>query len=319
MDKPLALLIMGPTAAGKSDLAVALAQCLNGEIVSVDSGQVYRGLDIGTAKPSKEIRARIPHHLIDILDPAQAYSAGRFRSDALELIAAIARRNRLPILVGGTMLYFRALLQGIAPLPEADARVRERINAEAFRHGWAALHRELAVVDPQAAARIHPNDPQRIQRALEVYRLTGKPLSAWWREAATAELPFRPIKVALVPQDRAQLHRRIERRFHAMLEAGLIAEVEALYRRGDLHPGLPAIRSVGYRQIWGWLAGEYDYAAMVEKAIAATRQLAKRQLTWLRRERDALWLDPGQDVTRRVIAALRGAGLHLDAVPSGLL
>ncbi len=307
MGKPLALLIMGPTAAGKTDLAVALAQRLNGEIVSVDSGQVYRGMDIGTAKPSREIRARIPHHLIDILDPSQSYSAGRFRSDALALIEAIARRGRLPILVGGTMLYFHALLRGIAPMPEADPEVRERINAEASRHGWAALHRRLAAVDPQAAARIHPNDPQRIQRALEVYQLTGKPLSAWWR-TTTGELSFRPVKVVLAPQDRAQLHRRIECRFHGMLEAGLIAEVEALYRRGDLHPDLPAIRSVGYRQVWAWLAGEYDYATMIEKAIVATRRLAKRQLTWLRREQDALWLEPGGDVAQRVIAALRDAG-----------
>ncbi len=307
MGKPLALLIMGPTAAGKTDLAVALAQRLNGEIVSVDSGQVYRGMDIGTAKPSREIRARIPHHLIDILDPSQSYSAGRFRSDALALIEAIARRGRLPILVGGTMLYFHALLRGIAPMPEADPEVRERINAEASRHGWAALHRRLAAVDPQAAARIHPNDPQRIQRALEVYQLTGKPLSAWWR-TTTGELSFRPVKVVLAPLDRAQLHRRIERRFHGMLEAGLIAEVEALYRRGDLHPDLPAIRSVGYRQVWAWLAGEYDYATMIEKAIVATRRLAKRQLTWLRREQDALWLEPGGDVAQRVIAALRDAG-----------
>ncbi len=319
MGKPLALLIMGPTAAGKTDLAIALARRLNGEIVSVDSGQVYRGMDIGTAKPSRQIRARIPHHLIDILDPSQSYSAGRFRSDALALIEAIAHRNRLPILVGGTMLYFHALLRGIAPMPEADPEVRERINAEASRHGWAALHRRLAAVDPRAAARIHPNDPQRIQRALEVYHLTGKPLSAWWGQTATGELPFRPVKVALVPRDREQLHRRIGHRFHAMLEAGLVAEVEALYRRGDLHPGLPAIRSVGYRQVWGWLAGEYDHATMIEKAIVATRRLAKRQLTWLRRERDALWLDPGRDVVERVIAALRGAGLHLDVVPSGLI
>ena len=306
MGKPLALLIMGPTAAGKTDLAIALARRLNGEIVSVDSGQVYRGMDIGTAKPSREIRARIPHHLIDILDPSQSYSAGRFRSDALALIEAIAHRNRLPILVGGTMLYFHALLRGIAPMPEADPEVRERINAEASRHGWAALHRRLAAVDPRAAARIHPNDPQRIQRALEVYYLTGKPLSAWWR-TTTGEPPFRPVKVALAPRDRAQLHRRIEHRFRAMLEAGLVAEVEALYRRGDLHPGLPAIRSVGYRQVWGWLAGEYDHATMIEKAVVATRRLAKRQLTWLRREPEALWLEPGGDVVEKVIAALRGA------------
>lgn len=319
MGRPLALLIMGPTAAGKTDLAIALAQRLNGEIVSVDSGVVYRGMDIGTAKPSREIRSRIPHHLVDILDPSQPYSAGRFRSDALALIEAISRRNRLPILVGGTMLYFHALLRGIAPMPEADAKVREQINAEASRLGWPALHRQLAGIDPQAATRIHPNDPQRIQRALEVYRLTGKPLSAWWRQTAKAELPFLPFKVVVAPGDRKQLHRRIEIRFRRMLELGLIGEVEKLYCRGDLHPELPAIRSVGYRQVWGWLAGDYDYATMIEKAVVATRQLAKRQMTWLRREQDALWLDSGQDVAQRVIVALRASALRLDAVPSGLV
>ncbi len=319
MTKPPVLVIMGPTAAGKSDLAIALARRLRGEIVSVDSGLVYRGMDIGTAKPSMAVRSRIPHHLIDILDPSQPYSAGRFRSDALTLIEAIRERDRLPILVGGTMLYFRALLKGIAPMPEADAGLREQINAEAARIGWPALHRQLAIIDPRAAARIHPNDPQRIQRALEVYRLTGKPLSAWWQRSGQQELPFRPFKVVLAPRDRQQLHHRIERRFLGMLESGLIAEVEALYRRGDLHPDLPAIRSVGYRQVWGWLAGEYDYPAMIEKAIAATRQLAKRQLTWLRRERDALWLEPGQDAVRQVIDALRVSTLDLDALPSGLI
>ncbi len=308
MPKPVALLLLGPTASGKTELALKLAQKFCGEIVSVDSGMVYRGLDIGTAKPSPEIRAQIPHHLIDLLDPSERYSAGRFVRDGLRLIAEIAARGRLPILAGGTMLYFQALLRGLAPLPEADPKLRQAIDAEAERLGWAAMHAQLAQVDLQAAWRIHPNDPQRIQRALEVYYLTGRPLSAWWQESAQAELPFRPVKVVLCPHQRELLHRRIEARFLAMLEQGLIEEVERLYRRGDLHPELPALRSVGYRQVWGYLAGEYDYPTMVQKAICATRQLAKRQLTWLRRETEALWLEPGHASLEAIARQLKSAG-----------
>ncbi|BCX89030.1 tRNA dimethylallyltransferase [Methylomarinovum tepidoasis] len=304
MSRPKILLLMGPTAAGKSDLAIELARRVGGEIVSVDSSLVYRGMDIGTAKPPPALRAEIPHHLVDILDPAESYSAGRFRRDALAAVEAILARGRRPILVGGTMLYFNALLRGIAPLPPGDAAVRAAIDREAAQVGWAELHRRLAALDPEAAARIHPNDPQRIQRALEVWRLTGRPLSGWWRQAGQETLPFRPLKVVVAPRDRQVLHHRIEARFHAMLEAGLVEEVERLYRRGDLHPGLPSMRSVGYRQVWAYLAGEYDYAAMIDKAVIATRQLAKRQFTWLRRERDALWLDPVESGVERILAAL---------------
>ncbi|MCX8048088.1 MAG: tRNA (adenosine(37)-N6)-dimethylallyltransferase MiaA [Methylohalobius sp.] len=282
MAKPLALLLMGPTASGKTELALQLARNLNGEIISVDSSLVYRGLDIGTAKPSIEVRAEVPHHLIDILDPVESYSAGRFVRDANSLIEEIAGCGKLPILVGGTMLYFHALLSGLAPLPAANQGVRQQIDEEAKKLGWPALHQKLAEVDPEAARRIHPNDAQRIQRALEVYFLTGRPMSVFWRREPGGRLAFHPIKVAVCPSDRAVLHRRIEQRFYAMLEAGLIEEVRSLYLRGDLHPGLPAIRSVGYRQVWAYLAGECDFAAMVHKAICATRQLAKRQLTWLR-------------------------------------
>ncbi len=304
MFRPQVLLLMGPTAAGKSDLAVELARRLGGEIVSVDSSLVYRGMDIGTAKPSPALRAEIPHHLVDILDPLESYSAGRFRRDALAAVEAIVARGRLPILVGGTMLYFNALLRGIAPLPAGDPQVRAMIEREAARVGWEGLHRQLADVDPEAAARIHPNDPQRIQRALEVYRLTGRPLSWWWRQAGQETLSFRPLKVVVAPRDRQWLHRRIEVRFQAMLDAGLVAEVERLYRRGDLHPGLPSMRSVGYRQVWAYLAGKYDYATMIERAVVATRQLAKRQFTWLRRERDALWLEPDGAGVARIAALL---------------
>ncbi len=304
MAKPLALLLMGPTASGKTELALKLAVKLGGEIISVDSSLVYRGLDIGTAKPSPEIRAKIPHHLIDILDPKEPYSAGRFVRDAKGLIAEVSARGKLPILVGGTMLYFHALLSGLAPLPEADPKVRQAIDEEAKRLGWPALHRKLVEMDPQAAARIHPNDPQRIQRALEVYCLTGKPLSAFW-QTAPDELPFRAVKVVICPKEREVLHRRIEQRFYAMLAQGLVEEVRGLYLRGDLSPELPALRSVGYRQVWGYLAEEYPFATMVQKALQATCQLAKRQLTWLRRAKDALWLEADDSAPSRIACALR--------------
>ncbi len=308
MAKPLALLLMGPTASGKTELALELAKDLGGEIVSVDSALVYRGLDIGTAKPSLEIRAQIPHHLIDVLDPAENYSAGRFAREANGAIEAILARGKLPILVGGTMLYFHALLCGMAPLPEADPKLRREIDVQAEKLGWPALHARLAEIDPKAALSISPNDSQRIQRALEVYWLTGRPISSFWQKTPQKELPFRPFKIVICPRDRALLHHRIERRFSAMLEQGLVEEVKNLYRRGDLHPDLPAIRSVGYRQVWGYLAGEYDFATMVHKAICATRQLAKRQLTWLRREQDALWLEADQTALSTIASQLKSAG-----------
>jgi tRNA dimethylallyltransferase len=285
---PPALALMGPTASGKTRLAIELAKALDGEVISVDSALVYRGMDIGTAKPSPAEREGVPHHLIDILDPLEAYSTGRFRDDALALMADIAGRGRLPILAGGTMLYFNGLFHGIAELPAADPDLRRQIDEEAERHGWAGLHAELAAVDPAAAARIHANDPQRIQRAIEVYRLTGVPLTVLCSESRSSQPPFDLIKIIVAPADRPALHERIRRRFLAMIERGLIEEVRALYERGDLHAELPSVRAVGYRQVWAYLAGEYDRDTLVERGVIATRQFAKRQFTWLRREETAL-------------------------------
>lgn len=286
---------MGPTAAGKTGLAIELARRLDAEIVSVDSALVYRGLDIGTAKPSPRLQAEIPHHLLDLLDPAEAYSAGRFRRDALAAMEAVRGRGRLPILVGGTMLYFRALQRGLAQLPEADPALRAALDADAGRRGWPALHAELARVDPQAAARIQPGDSQRIQRALEVWRLSGLPLSALQAVRAQPPEGWQFLKIALAPPSREQLHAAIEHRFMDMMAAGFLAEVEGLYARADLHPGLPAIRAVGYRQLWACLAGEFGLDEAVRRGIVATRRLAKRQMTWLRAETGLHWLaDPGE-------------------------
>lgn len=287
-NKPRAIFIMGPTASGKTDLAMALADRLPVELISVDSALVYRGLDIGSAKPSPEELARYPHRLIDICDPSQSYSAGQFRRDALQAMAEIVAAGRTPLLVGGTMLYFRALLEGMAELPEADPAVRAEIEAQAEREGWPALHRELAAVDPELAAELHPNHSVRIERGLEVYRLTGKPLSKLRREQAQDSVAeyYDLRQLALVPRDRALLHERIALRFQRMLEAGFVDEVRTLRSRGDLHEDLPAIRAVGYRQVWQYLEGRLDYEGMVEAGVAATRQLAKRQLTWLRRWQD---------------------------------
>ena len=278
---PRALVLLGPTAIGKSSLAADLAARLPVEIVSMDSAQVYRGMDIGTAKPSREERARVPHHLIDVVDPDQAYSSGRWRSDAICAAADILGRKRVPLFVGGTMLYYRALVGGLDALPPANAEIRENIDEQAALRGWPALHAELAQVDPRSAQRIAPNDSQRIQRALEVWRLTGKPLSAL-HGAAKSELPFRIKAFALVPRDRAELHRRIAARFAGMLQAGLIDEVKTLRRKYRLTPAMPSMRAAGYRQVWQYLEREIDAAALTEHAVAATRQLAKRQLTWLR-------------------------------------
>jgi tRNA dimethylallyltransferase len=286
---PPAIFLMGPTASGKTDLAVELVRRLPLEIISVDSALVYRDMDIGTAKPEPEILAEAPHRLIDILDPAEAYSAARFREDALQHMAEITAAGRIPLLVGGTMLYYRALQQGLAILPEADESVRARLEAEARERGWQALHERLAEVDPVSAQRIHPNDPQRLQRALEVYELSGRPLSELWQEQQGSGLPYRVVKLVVAPEDRADLHQRIALRFERMLKQGLVEEVEALYRRGDLGPDLPAIRCVGYRQVWQYLDGELSYEEMSEKGIVATRQLAKRQFTWLRSEQDLRW------------------------------
>ena len=287
---PAAYALLGPTASGKSRLAMDLAARLPVEIVSVDSAQVYRGMDVGTAKPPGADRERVRHHLIDLVDPDARYSAARFREDALRAIAEILRRGRVPLLVGGTMLYYRALVAGLDAMPAADAAIREAIEADAGRRGWPALHAELARVDPSAAARIAPGDAQRIQRALEVWRITGRPITAL-QTADAPKLPFSLKTFALAPGDRAALHRRIAQRFDAMLAAGLIDEVVALRRRYRLAPELPSMRCVGYRQVWEFLEGSIDRAALREKAVAATRQLAKRQFTWLRSFREIEILD----------------------------
>jgi tRNA dimethylallyltransferase len=273
--------LLGPTASGKSRLALQLAACLPIEIVSVDSAQVYRGMDIGTAKPSRSERERVPHHLVDMLDPDQRYSAGRFRDDAIRAVEDILSRKRIPLLVGGTMLYYRALATGLDTLPAADPAIRKEIDDEAARRGWPALHGELAKVDPEAGLRIAPNDAQRIQRALEVWRVSGRAISSW-QTADAAPLPFALKTFAIVPAERAELHQRIADRFDAILKDGLVEELKSLRKRYALTPDLPSMRCVGYRQAWGYLEGEYDAQEMRAKAIAATRQLAKRQMTWLR-------------------------------------
>ena len=299
--RPHAIALMGPTASGKSAYALELAERLDGEIVSVDSALVYRGLDIGAAKPTREEQERVPHHLVDVRGPWQPYSAAEFATDARIAIDAIVARGRIPILAGGTGLYFRALLEGLADMPHADENVRAGITADADVRGWAALHADLAVVDAEAAARIHATDAQRIQRALEVHRLSGRSITSWQREARGERLPLKVLRLVLSPPDRAVLHERIEQRFDAMLAAGFLNEVRALRALPELqaHPGaldLPAVRAVGYRQAWEFLDGACDAATFRDRAIAATRQLAKRQFTWLRGELDARRFDP---VTQR--------------------
>ena len=296
---PVALALLGPTASGKSALAMRLATRLPAEIVSVDSAQVYRGMDIGTAKPSPAERAQVPHHLIDLIDPTGSYSAGRFRADAIAAVQGILERGRVPLLVGGTMLYYRALAQGIDALPAADPALRAAIDAEARARGWPALHAELARLDPATARRLKPTDAQRIQRALEVCRASGRPLSAL-HSTPRAAPPFRLAALALVPAERARLHARIAERFERMLAAGLVEELRALRARCALDAALPSMRCVGYRQAWAFLEGELDRAALRDKGVAATRQLAKRQLTWLRAMRADAVLDPfAPDATQR--------------------
>ncbi|MDP3420446.1 MAG: tRNA (adenosine(37)-N6)-dimethylallyltransferase MiaA [Thiobacillus sp.] len=287
---PPAIFLMGPTASGKTALAVSLVERYPLEIISVDSALVYRGMDIGTAKPDAATLARAPHHLLDIRDPTDAYSAAAFRDDALALMVDIVARGRVPLLVGGTMLYFRALLQGLDDLPRADAALRKQLEAEAAARGWPALHAELAGIDPETAARLAPNDSQRIGRALEIFRLSGKPMSALL-DRTQADLPYRVLQLALIPSDRAVLHQRIAERFDAMLAEGLLDEVKALRQAFALTPDLPAMRAVGYRQAWAHLDGEISLDELRETGIAATRQLAKRQLTWLRSWPDAVELD----------------------------
>lgn len=288
---PPAICLMGPTASGKTAVSLGLTLRFPMEIVSVDSAQVFRDMDIGTAKPDRATLEKFPHHLIDLISPEESYSAARFRSDALRVMAEITARGRIPLLAGGTMLYFKALRDGLSDLPQADAELRRAIDEEAQRRGWPALHADLAALDPAAAARLKPADAQRIQRALEVVRLTGAPLAESIARRTEAAVPYRLIQLALQPSDRAVLHARIARRFDAMLEAGLIDEVSALRRKYRLHAGLPSMRCVGYRQVWDYLEGRSDRAALREKGIAATRQLAKRQLTWLRAWEDVAPLD----------------------------
>ncbi|MDL0432107.1 tRNA (adenosine(37)-N6)-dimethylallyltransferase MiaA [Marinobacter sp. TBZ242] len=316
--RPPAICLMGPTASGKTDLAIELCRRLPCEIISVDSAMIYRGMDIGTAKPSREELAQAPHRLIDICDPAETYSAADFRRDALDEMAQITSAGRIPLLVGGTMMYFKALLHGMSDLPSADPDIRQALEQEARERGWGALYQELEQRDPVAAGLIHQNNRQRLVRALEVIRLTGRPISSIWenrsgRENArgdengegiedytyftqwqadeTPSLPYTVVQLAMAPAERRTLHDRINRRFQVMLDAGFLDEVRALMARGDLHPGLPSMRCVGYRQAWSYLAGDYDYTTMVEKGTAATRQLAKRQLTWLRKWSGLDWLD----------------------------
>jgi tRNA dimethylallyltransferase len=298
---PPAIFLMGPTAAGKTDLAIELTKVLPCELISVDSALVYRGMDIGTAKPSKALLAQYPHRLIDILDPAQSYSAADFRRDALHAMAEITARGNIPLLVGGTMLYFKALLDGLADMPAADAQLRETLEADAARDGWQALHERLAGVDPVSAARIHPNDPQRLIRALEVFLVSGASMTehrqrqiALSTDAGASgggQLPYTVANLAIAPTDRRVLHDRIAVRFGQMLEQGFVDEVKALHDRGDLHASLPSIRAVGYRQVWDHLDGKLTAVEMQERGIIATRQLAKRQFTWLRSWADLHWLD----------------------------
>ncbi|MBL6748965.1 MAG: tRNA (adenosine(37)-N6)-dimethylallyltransferase MiaA [Nevskia sp.] len=316
---PPIVAIAGPTAAGKSALALELCALWPGgaEIVSVDSAQVYRSMDIGTAKPDAATRARIPHHLIDILDPAQAYSAAAFARDAAPLVAAIRARGRLPILVGGTLLYFKALLDGLSELPAADTAVRARLEREAGKSGWAALHARLAQVDPETAARLHPNDAQRIQRALEIFELSGVPASAWFRVERTAPLAG-ALCIAVCPAQRPELHRRIEQRLRRMIEQGLVEEVQRLRARGDLRPDMPSMRAVGYRQLWRHLDGACTLAQAVEQAIAATRQYAKRQLTWLGGETRWSRIDPTEpNAVSKVLNLVRQAQAYGDLKASG--
>ncbi len=281
---------MGPTASGKTALAIRLRQTLPVELISVDSALVYKGMDIGTAKPDAHELSQAPHRLLDIIDPAQAYSAADFRRDALKAMAEIVAAGRIPLLVGGTMLYFKALLEGLSPLPSADPTIRAEIERQAAEQGWDALHRKLQDIDPVAAQRIHPNDPQRLSRALEVFFISGKTLTELTQTSGEA-LPYQVHQFAIAPASRELLHQRIEQRFHQMLASGFEAEVRALFARGDLHTDMPSVRCVGYRQMWSYLAGEISYDEMVYRGICATRQLAKRQMTWLRGWEGVHWLD----------------------------
>ncbi|MCP5161101.1 MAG: tRNA (adenosine(37)-N6)-dimethylallyltransferase MiaA [Hahellaceae bacterium] len=309
---PVVICLMGPTASGKTDLAVRLSERLPCDIISVDSALVYRDMNIGTAKPEPELLERAPHRLIDLLDPSESYSAADFCRDATREIEIVLRAGRIPLLVGGTMLYFKALQEGLASLPSADESIRKQLAEEAEEFGWPYLHTRLQAIDPESAARIHPNDPQRISRALEVYAVSGKTLTELWQVQASGKfaesgyttkegkesgtnMPYTMLNLAVAPMDRKLLHERIRIRFESMLQQGLVGEVESLYRRGDLNPGMPSMRCVGYRQVWDYLDGKMSYTEMSERGVIATRQLAKRQLTWLRGWPDLHWLESTSD------------------------
>jgi len=288
---PPAIFVMGPTASGKTALACELTKVLPCELISVDSALVYKDMNIGTAKPTAEELAEFPHKLIDIRDASEPYSAADFREDALREMAAITARGNIPVLVGGTMLYFKFLLEGAANLPQANETIRKQIEQDALTHGWPYIHAKLAQVDPESAQRLNPNDPQRVSRAYEVFLVSGKTLTAHWAEQQQQRIPYNVVQFAIAPKERKTLHERIALRFNQMLEQGFVEEVRALYARGDLQSDLPAIRAVGYRQVWDYLDGNFSYDEMVDKGIAATRQLAKRQITWLRSWSDLNWLD----------------------------
>ena len=307
---PPAILVTGPTASGKTELALRLADHFPCELISVDSALVYRGMDIGTAKPAPELLARVPHRLVDICEPSEPYSAAQFRADALAAMAEISAAGRIPLLVGGTMLYWRALANGLSPLPAAQPAVRARLAEQYRQQGAGAMHRWLAEVDPATAAKVHPNDPQRVQRALEVFLVSGRPMSALWAETAAGGLAYRLLKLVRAPADRVILHGRIAVRFDAMLAAGFEDEVRRLRAREDLDADLPSMRSVGYRQLWAYLDGAMGRTEMREKALAATRQLAKRQFTWLRSEPDCCWVWDADAVERQ---ALERVTAFLDA------
>lgn len=303
---PPAIFLLGPTAAGKTDLAVALVEELNCEIISVDSALVYRGMDIGTAKPDAATLQRAPHRLVDIRDPAESYSAGDFGRDAQQAMQEITAAGKTPLLVGGTSLYYQRLLAGESNLPQADPLIRERLTAELQQLGCPAMHQRLADIDPESAAKIAATDPQRTLRALELWELTGKTRSQLWQEQIRPEFPWRLLQLGLTPAERSTLHQRIAERFAKMLEQGFIEEVEALRARDDLHLGLPSMRAVGYRQVWQYLDGDYDRAALLDKGVAATRQLAKRQLTWMRSWQKLNWIQSdAADLVPVTLAAVR--------------
>lgn len=299
---------MGPTASGKTDLAIALCDAIPCEIISVDSALIYKDMDIGTAKPEPELLKRYPHYLVDIVDPADSYSVGQFHRDVSQYCDEITARGNIPLLVGGTMMYFRALQLGLSDLPPSSSEIRAELEQEALQCGWEQMHQKLADVDPKSASQIHRNDPQRIQRALEVYRLTGKAMSQHHAEQQQRALPYQAIPLILCPAERSILHQRIEQRFHLMMEQGFLSEVEKLYTRGDLHADLPSIRCVGYRQLWNYFTGEWDLDMAIAKGVVATRKLAKRQITWLRSWDGGIWIDTmKQDIFEQALKFVSSA------------